>query len=86
MVGEELDRLRLALQEYLNTTSDQPILLDNALIVWEQIKLDGDDTLRQIQYVIPTDNFSLSGTLGLLEASATYIRRDILGSRDEEET
>lgn len=80
-----LDDLASAVQAFINTQSDEPVLLDNALVVWEEVGLDDEGfSQRRIRYAVPTHNFSLSGSLGLLEASGTYIRRDILGHDDEQ--
>ena len=54
--------------------------------IWEQVSYDEDgDVGRAIRYAVPTDNFSLSSGLGLLEASREYVRRDILGERGNDE-
>lgn len=84
---QTLDRLNAAVAEFANATSNLgPVLVDVALVVWEQVSYDEDgDVQRNIQYAIPADNFSLSSGLGLLEASREYVRRDILGTRGDEE-
>lgn len=81
-----LDRLNAAVAEFANETAGKPVLVDVALLVWEQVSYDEDgDVGRAIRYAVPTDNFSLSGGLGLLEASREYVRRDILGVRGDED-
>lgn len=75
-----LDDLQSALQTYVNTQADSPALVDNAMVIWEQVGYDEDGvTQRGIMYAVPTDNFTLSGSLGLLEAARVFVRRDILG-------
>lgn len=79
---EPLDDLQAAVQAFVNKQVETPTLVDNALVVWEEVSYDEDGiTQRRIRYCVPTDNFSLSGTLGLLEAASEYVRRDILGER-----
>ncbi|GAA1909287.1 hypothetical protein GCM10009737_08150 [Nocardioides lentus] len=81
-----LDRLLAAVQDFANSLAGQPVLVDVALLVWEQVRYDEDgDIARKISYAIPTDNFSLSSGLGLLEAAGHYVRRDVLGARHTDE-
>jgi hypothetical protein len=42
---------------------------------------DEGRTFRGVKYCVPTDNWSLSGTLGLVQAADEFIRRDLLGIR-----
>lgn len=82
-----LGDLREAVQKYVHTLRERPTLVDVAILTWEEVSFAEDGTpQRQISYCIPTDNFSLTSALGLLEASREYVRRDILGtlSTDEE--
>lgn len=77
-----LEKLDAAVQEFVNSQVDQPTLVANAVVVWEQVRYDEDgDAERCISYAVPTVNFTLSGTLGLLEGVREYVRRDILGAR-----
>lgn len=81
-----LDTLGAAVQTFANARADQPVLVDSALVVWEQVGYAEDgEPQRQILYAVPTDNFSLSASLGLLEASREYVRRDILGERGDDD-
>ena len=84
---EPLEALREAVQAFVNTQVDQPTLVDNALVVWEEVSFGVQDglTQRRMRYCVPTENFTLSGTLGLLEGAGTYVRRDILGQEREED-
>ncbi len=83
---EPIEALNAAVTAFANANSDRPVLVDVALVVWEQVSYDEDgDVGRCIRYAVPTDNFSLSGGLGLLEASREYVRRDILGERGDDE-
>lgn len=80
-----IERLNAAVTEFANATSEGPVLVDVALVIWEQVTYDEDgDVTRRIQYAVPTDNFSLSGGLGLIEVASEYVRRDILGDRNHE--
>ena len=79
----ELVAVRDAIQQLANAVEDEPHLLDNAVVIWEAVSFDEDgETQRAIRYAVPTDNFTISGTLGLIEAGKFYVRRDGL-SEDE---
>ena len=76
-----LDRLQNAIRDFVNDEAEEAVLVDNALLVWEEVRVEADGSVnRRIQYSVPTDNFTLSGSLGLLEAVGTFLRRDILGA------
>jgi hypothetical protein len=80
----ELSALREAIQNLANAVEDEPQLLDNALVIWEAVSFAEDgEPQRCIRYAVPTDNFTISGTLGLLEAGKFYLRRDGLGESDD---
>ena len=82
---DPLEVLNGAIQAFANSLSDVPVLVDNALVLWEQVKFNDDgSTGRRVQYAGPTDNFTISGTLGLCAAGATFIRRDGLSSDDDD--
>lgn len=84
MSDEELWRpLGQAIQEFANASLDQPGIVTQAVVIFEVMSVsDEGQSQEQIQYTVPTDNFSMSGALGLVEAGRYYIRRDIL--HDEE--
>lgn len=82
-LSPEVETLAAAVQAFVAERSDGA-LVSQALVLWEAVSFDEDgETSRQIAYTCPTDNFSLSGGLGLLEAGRHYIRRDILGEDDD---
>ena len=77
---DPLDALAAAVQAFVNTVSDTPALVDNAVVLYEAVSFDeAGNTQRQIRYVVPTDNFTLSGSLGLTQAGAVLLQRDVLG-------
>lgn len=77
-----LEALNVAVAAFVNSEADRPTLVDVALVIWEEVSYDDDgDPQRAISYAVPTDNFSLSSGLGLIEAAGEYVRRDILGAR-----
>ena len=85
MSSESLDAVTAAIQAHINECNDEAWIVDNALVGVELVGFDDDGTARRkIMYMIPTDNFSLSGGLGLLEAMRHYVRRDALGAADED--
>jgi hypothetical protein len=76
---DPLEALALAVQEFANVVADGPELVDNAIVIWEAVSFDEDGTAQRcIRYAVPTPNFTMSGTLGLLRAGDHYIRRDVL--------
>lgn len=86
--ADPLDVLCEAVQTFANSLTEQPELLDNALVIWEAVSFNEDgETQRCIRYAVPTPNFTMSGTLGLLRAGEHYIRRDVfyLDNTDDDE-
>lgn len=85
-MSDPLDDLCDAVQAFANTLTDQGELIDNAVVIWESVSFDEDgETRRCIRYAVPTPNFTMSGTLGLLEAGKHYIRRDVLSIRGSDD-
>lgn len=83
---DALDKLNTAVSEFAAIRAGEPTLVDLAVVIWESVTLDDDGTAQRcIRYAVPTDNFSLSGTLGLLEAGKHYIRRDMFSLDDEDD-
>lgn len=79
-----LEVLAAAVQSFANELTDGPELIDNAVVVWESVSYgDEGEVQRCIRYAVPTNNFTMSGTLGLLEAGHHYVRRDILDHEDD---
>lgn len=79
MTSESLDAVTAAIQAHVNACEDEAWIVDNAIVGAELVGFDDEGvTRRKIVYLIPTDNFSLSGALGLLEATRHYARRDAL--------
>lgn len=71
-----------ALQDFATARAEEegepaPIVMQ-AVVVWEETSLQGDEMGTRIRYCVPTDNFSISGAIGLLAAGDTYLRRDTL--------
>lgn len=86
--AEALAALREAVQAWVNVqhAADAPCLLSEAVVIYECVMMDDDgQTGRALSYTIPTDNFSLSGALGLLDAGRYYIRRDILSPDSDDD-
>ncbi len=75
---EPLEALRTAVTEFAGSQAQGSVLVDVALVEWEQVVLrrgrrrGASDPVRRA-----TDNFSLSSGLGLIEAAGEYVRRDI---------
>jgi hypothetical protein len=83
-LAPEVQAVREAIQNLVNAIEDEPHLLDSAVVIWESVTYSDDgETMRRISYAVPTDNFSASAALGLVEAGKHYIRLDVLGADDE---
>lgn len=75
----QLRAINTAIQEWVNVTHGGAPLVTQALVIMELAHFDADgDHVRQVRYTVPSDNFSLTGALGLIEAARYYVRRDIL--------
>jgi hypothetical protein len=84
---DSLVKLREAVQDWVNVqhSEEGPCLLSEAVVIYECVSYtEQGEPGRAISYTIPTDNFSLSGALGLLDAGRYYIRRDILRDDDDD--
>lgn len=85
-MDEPLDDLANAVQAFANHVSDDPELVDSAVVIWESVSFNEDgDAQRCIRYAVPTPNFSMSGTLGLIEAGKFYIKRDVLSIHESDD-
>ena len=70
-----------ALQKFINATSEDAALLDIALVTYEVVKFDDEgQSVRSIDYLVPTPNFSPSGAIGLAEVGRTLLRTQIMGA------
>ncbi|GAB3988834.1 hypothetical protein [Nocardioides marmoraquaticus] len=81
-----LEQLLASLQAYANDQAGKPVLVDVALVVYEHIEVSDDGQVgRAIRYTVPTDNFSMTSCLGLLEAGGHYLKRDILCAQQDDD-
>lgn len=74
----ELEALAEAIQRVATLVAqedDEPAgLVTQAIVVWEVVSQhDSGQVTRQVQYTVPTDNFSLAGSVGLLEHAKALI-------------
>ena len=82
-LSPQVEELAAAVQRFVAETGDESVLVSQALVIWEAVSFGEDgEPQRQISYTCPTDNFSPSGALGLLESGRFYIRRDVLGDSE----
>lgn len=66
------------LQEWINEGEDQPVLIDVAVVVWEQVTLDDDgDAQRKVNYSTLTLNAGLASTAGLLDIGREVLSGDL---------
>jgi hypothetical protein len=81
MATDALNALREAVEKFAASAVDsdgEGQIVSQALLIYETVGFDSDgDPYRSIRYSIPTDNFSMSGGLGLIEAARYYIRQAI---------
>lgn len=81
-----VERLEKAVREYVNEVidSDTPILVDTAVLVWEQVRLDDEGrAMRKIDLCSVTGNTNLSATAGLLSLGSVVLD-DILSDDGDE--
>jgi hypothetical protein len=77
-----LQRLAEAIQEHANAVEDGA-LVSQAVVLYETVSVNDDgDTERAVFYTVPTDNFAVSGALGLCYAGLHMIRRDGIGGNE----
>lgn len=88
-MGEESDELlalRAAVQAMANAVEDKPVIVTGAVVVWETTSYDEDgDDVAGINYSVPSNSASISGTLGLLDACRYMVRRDCLRDDTDDE-
>lgn len=78
-----LETLNAAIQAFASHLAaemgdEEPVLVNIAVVLWEQVNYDQADVQRQVMYTVPTDDFSIAGAIGLCEAGRILIRRDTL--------
>lgn len=78
-MNPKLDELRAAIEQFVGSTEDEQVIVAQAVVLYEIVGFDGDQPWRKVSYTVPTDNFSLTGVLGLVEAGKYFLRRDSLG-------
>jgi hypothetical protein len=77
-------RIADVLQEWVSETAGG--LVTQAVVLYETVTVNDDgDTERAIFYTVPTDNFAISGALGLIEAGRYLVRRDALNNGEDDE-
>lgn len=79
-IAEAIQRLANTDEQYGNAVVTQ------ALVIYEAAGFHDDgEPWRRVAYSIPTDNFSVTGGLGLIEAARFYIRRDALDESPDDD-
>jgi hypothetical protein len=72
-----------ALQQWVGETTGG--LVTQAVVLYETVTVsDEGETERALFYTVPTDNFAVSGALGLIEAGRYLLRRDALSDGDDD--
>lgn len=74
------DKVVKLLQDWLNEDPDEdgPVLIDVAVVVWEQITMDDEGrTFRRVNYATLTHNAGLSSTVGLMSMGQDVLHGDL---------
>ena len=80
------DKMVKLLQEWINEGEDQPVLIDVAVVVWEQMTYNGDgDVIRKVNYSTLTLNAGLASTAGLLDLGRDVLSQDLFDGDDDGE-
>jgi hypothetical protein len=75
---ELLAQLYGTVQALANLREEEPVLVDNVVIAWEQVRCTPNgDVGRRVDFAIPGDRFTVSGSIGLLDLIADRMRRQI---------
>jgi hypothetical protein len=82
--GTPLRDLDRAVQAFATAEAGEDVLVTQALVIYEITGFDDDLPWRRVAYTIPTDNFSVSGAIGLADAGRLLTRRDGLGLSDDD--
>lgn len=86
-MAEPVTALSDAVQSFASAMADgDDVLVSQALLLYEIVGFNSDgSTWRRVAYSCPTDNFSLTGALGLVEAARYFVRRDVLDPEPDDE-
>lgn len=72
------ERMTALLQEWINEGEDRPVLVDVAVVVWEQMSYDDDgEVIRKVNYSTLTLNAGLASTAGLLDIGRGVLEQDL---------
>lgn len=78
-----LEKLEAAVQEFAVSIADDAVHVVSSVVMWEQVRFEDDGReMRALRYTVP-GSMTLAGSLGLIDATSEYLRRDILGERNE---
>jgi hypothetical protein len=82
---ESVTALADAVQAFASAQCEDDALVTQAVVVYEVTGFTADgEQWRRITYSVPTDNFSLSGAVGLLDVGLHVVRQDVLSSDDDD--
>jgi len=87
-VTAALENLKEAVQRYANATNAEevPVFVAESVVVYETMRMnpDGSDA-RAIWWTIPSDHWSLSTAVGLLDMGIEYIKADLVKVRVQDD-
>lgn len=74
-----LQQLEAAVQDFINTTTDESCIVKDAVVVWESTRFeDNGSQAFLVKYAVVTEGTGLSTSVGLLELAGDILRADIL--------
>lgn len=72
------EKMTKLLQEWINEGEDRPLLVDVAVVVWEQMTYDDEgEVIRKVNYSTLTLNAGLASTAGLLDIGRGVLEQDL---------
>jgi hypothetical protein len=78
-----LDRLTIAVQEFVNATDPEaPVLIDSAVVVWETMVYEDDGDLAYKVNYANAGRASMSAAVGLLQIGLDQVLADIRPDAD----
>ena len=77
-----LEELHEAIQRFVTLTTDEARIVVASAVVFETLSVDDG---RRIEYAVPGDVASMTGSVGLFEAGRALVLRDVIGEAGDDE-
>ena len=75
-LNPKLVALREALQDFVNSMNENPAIVVNAVVFWEEVRYEGDVSMHGIDYASLTGG-SMSGDVGVSKIGLGKMLRDL---------